>query len=615
MTTSMDAGCLHELFEAQADARGEATAVVCGEVSLSYAALEERSNQLAHYLRRFGVGPGMMVGLYFERSALPIIAILACLKSGAAYVPIDPIHPKERIRYIVDEAEIAALLTDKALFDRAGKVFGGRPIAIDSSSTEIQAQSASRLSRADTGLCPDDLCYVIYTSGSTGRPKGIMTEHRNAYHFATAFNEQCETTAEDRIYQGFPLGFDGSVEEIWMAFSNGATLVLGTKETPRFGNDLAGYLSRHDVTYLSTVPTMPSTITENISSLRQVIVSGEVCPPELVSRWARSGRRMLNVYGPTEATVNTTVAVCEPGRTITIGRPLSGYSTFILNEDMQPVRPGHQGELYIGGAGISRGYLKQPELTARQFVVSPCDGSRLYRTGDLACINTRGELEFFGRIDDQVKIRGYRVELSEIEAMLLEQPNVASATVRLHDRDGIQALAGYVVLNPPSASLDRSALLKELRARLPAYMVPAYLDVIELLPTLTTGKIDRKRLPAPNLPLVDDASVTALPKTPLEVDIAAVWAAVFKVPQVGVEQDFFLELGGHSLLAAQMTAALRSRTGLHVAVRDVYSYPTVRKLAEHLAQQCRELPAPAPVGNPIIPPQVRRVPRPGAVAI
>lgn len=593
---------LHEFFETSADAYGKNIAVVCGEISISYEVMEARANRLAHYLRHIGIGRGTTVGLYFDRSELPIVAILACLKSGAAYVPIDPIHPDERIQYIVGEAEIAALVTETSLLGRAQKVFAGSTVVLDQRAAEINAQSAARLSRTETGLCPDDLCYVIYTSGSTGRPKGVMTEHRNACHFVSAFNERCETTSKDCVYQGFPLGFDGSVEEIWMAFSNGATLVVSTKETPRFGDDLARYLARQRVTYLSTVPTMLSTITEDIPSLRQLVVSGEVCPQELVHRWARPGRRMFNVYGPTEATVNATVAVCEPGQPITIGLPLKGYDTVILDADRRAVPPGEKGELYIGGSGIARGYLKQPELTSRHFVTSPESGTRLYRTGDLVRFNNLGELEYFGRIDDQVKIRGYRVELSEIEAVLLKQPHVVSAAVNVHDRNGVPTLAGYVVLDRSSLSLDRSKLLKELQKQFPPYMVPAYLDVLDSIPTLTTGKIDRRRLPAPVLPLIDEDAVGVPPKTPLERDIAEAWAQLFQVPRVGAEQNFFLDLGGHSLLAAQMTAMVRSRAKLHIAVRDVYSFPTVRTLAEHLEQRGRRTPeapsaAPSPVAS------------------
>jgi non-ribosomal peptide synthetase-like protein len=594
-------GLLHELFEAQVDTTGDATALVCNDVSLSYLELEAEANRLAHHLRDFGAGPDTLIGLCLDRSELPIISILACLKAGAAYVPIDPTHPDERIRYILEEAEITVLISEHALLKRIKRIFDGPLISLDGSLGAIAAKPATRLARADTGLTPEDLCYVIYTSGTTGRPKGVMTEHRNAHHFVEAFNAACTTTPADRIYQGFALGFDGSVEEIWMAFSNGATLIVGSKETPRFGNDLAQFLSRNGVTYFSTVPTMLSTMTDDVPTLRQLVVSGEVCPPELVERWARPDRLMLNVYGPTEATVNTTAKICEPGQPITIGRPIKGYSTFVLDNEMRPVPRGAEGELYVGGVGVSRGYLKQVDLTARHFVPSPIDGTRLYRTGDLAAINDRGEVEFFGRIDDQVKIRGYRVELSEIVSVLLEQENIASAAVTAHNRNGVPTFAAYVVAKDPMIPANRSAIVAGLRAKLPVYMVPAYLDVLDALPMLTTGKVDRKRLPPPATPLVGETSAELPPTSPLEAKIAKVWADLFSIKKVGVEQDFFLDLGGHSLLAAQSVALLRRSADLHIAVRDVYAFPTVRKLAEHLAAvpaQVEAVPAKAE-GDPL----------------
>jgi non-ribosomal peptide synthetase-like protein len=576
-------GCLHQIFEAQSSVRGDAPAVVCDGLVLSYSEVEAASNRLARQLRSAGAGRGSLIGICLNRSERPVIAILACLNAGAAYVPIDPAHPDDRVRYIIEEAEVSVVISEDALVDRIRPVFDGAIVSLDRDAAEIAAQSAERLTRDESGVTPADLCYVIYTSGTTGRPKGVMTEHRNAFHFVQAFNAVCTTTPSDRVYQGFSLGFDGSVEEIWMAFSNGAALVVGSKDTPRFGNDLSQYLSRAGVTYFSTVPTMLSTMTEDIPTLSQLIVSGEVCPPELVARWSRPGRSILNVYGPTEATVNTTAKVCVPGEAITIGHPLPGYSTLVLDRDMRPLPRGTRGELCIGGPGVCRGYLKQMELTSRHFAPSALDGGRIYRTGDLAAINERGEVEFFGRIDDQIKIRGYRVELSEIASVLLEQNNIASAAVVAHDRAGVPTLAAYVVADDREKEIDRVPLLAALKAKLPVYMIPSYLDVLDKLPMLATGKVDRKRLPVPVLPLVDEANVGALPANALEAKIADTWATIFGVATVGVEQDFFLQLGGHSLFAAHMVALLRSRADLHIAVRDVYAFPTVRKLAEHLA--------------------------------
>jgi non-ribosomal peptide synthetase-like protein len=602
-----DTGFLHALFERQVDRQAEAIALACGPVSFTYGELEAGANRLANRLARLRIGPGSLVGIAMERSELPMLAILGCLKAGAAYVPIDPTHPDERIRYIVEEAEIALLMSQRSLLPRLAKVYDGRTMALDAEPA-IAEEPATRISPAATGLMPDDLCYVIYTSGTTGRPKGVMTEHRNAYHFVNAFNEVCTTTPQDRVYQGFALGFDGSVEEMWMAFSNGAALVVGTAETPKFGNELARHLAREGITYFSTVPTMLSTMTETVPSLRQLVVSGEVCPPELVARWARPGRTMLNVYGPTEATVNTTAALCLAGRPITIGRPLPGYEVLILDDEQRTVPDGVKGELYVGGPGLARGYLKRPDLTERSFISWPRDGRRLYRTGDQARVNAGGEIEYFGRMDSQVKIRGYRVELAEIEAVLYEQPHVATAVVHLHAGAGAQRLAAYLRLEPKGAVLDRAAVLAALRSRLPAYMVPAFLDVVDALPTLASGKVDRSCLPPPRQALIDDADAGPPPGTPLETAIAEVWARAFQAPQIGVEQDFFLDLGGHSLIAAQVTAELRSRANVGLAVRDIYAFPTVRKLARHLAQAR----ASAPTAQAEA---VRRKPHVGTVAL
>jgi non-ribosomal peptide synthetase-like protein len=590
--------CLHELFERQADARGKALAIVCGEAELSYAALESRANRLANHLRGLGIGYGAFVGIAFDRSELAIIAILGCLKAGGAYVPLDPSHPDERIRYIAQEAEIAVLLTERPQLARMSALFAGRIVALDDNA-EIAAAPDTRPSRMEVGLSPHDLCYVMYTSGTTGRPKGIMTEHRNAVCFVQAFNKICRTTPDDRVHQGFLLGFDGSVEEIWMALSNGATLVVPSKDAPRFGNDLAYYLRQQRITYFSTVPTMLSTMSEPVPSLRQLVVSGEVCQPQLVERWAAPGRLMLNVYGPTEATVNTTAAVCRPDRPVTIGRALEGYEAFVLDSEMRSLPQGVEGELYIAGGGLARGYLKQPELTTSSFVLSPNDGRRLYRSGDLARINADGEIEYCGRIDTQVKIRGYRVELAEIEAVLLEQEHVSAAVAHRYEREGSQALAAYVVLDDPAASMNRAAMLAALRARLPAYMVPGFLDVLPALPVLGSGKVDRKHLPQPKCALIETAAELTPPATALEATIAGAWAAAFGVPAVGIDQNFFLDLGGHSLLAAQVTGRLRGcAASLDIAVRDVYSFPTVRELARHLGQPSVACHPPRHADNP-----------------
>ena len=582
-------GCLHELFESCVDLFGDSPALISEDETLTYAQLENRANRLAHWLRSREIGAGDLVGIYLERSTRPIIALLGCLKAGAAYVPIDRGLPDERIRHICTEAKLAMILSEGALASRAATLFDGLVLDLAAPSSDHALSPTSRLDRAITGVTPFDLCYVIYTSGTTGKPKGVMTEHRNAHHFVLAFNDICATTPEDRIFQGFALSFDGSVEEIWMAFSNGAALVVGSKDTPRFGNELATFMNKHEINYFSTVPTLLSTITVDIPSLTQIVVSGEVCPTELAARWTRPGRLMLNVYGPTEATVNTTAFECRAGAEITIGRPIRGYSAHILDEGLNPVAPGHKGELFVGGRGVARGYLHRPDLSAERFVALTLPGAeeeRLYRTGDLVRVNNAGELEFFGRIDAQVKIRGYRVELAEIEAVLLEVKGVQAATVKLFEADGLQELAAYVLLEE-GAILDRDELLAKLSAKLPDYMIPAYLDVLTEFPRLTSGKVDRNQLPSPAMPLVRSVAEIVPPATPMEKILADAWTALFRLPEVSVTQDFFLDLGGHSLLAAQLVTRLREESGFDVATRDIYRLPTVRRLGEYLGQRAR----------------------------
>lgn len=579
--------CLHEFFECSSDRARHAPAVVSSHGQVTYGELEAEANRLARVLRKRGAGPGVLIALHFERSPEAILAILATLKSGAAYVPIDPSYPEDRIRHILDESECLLFLTHRRLEDSARVIAKADLLVIDGMADEISAEAPIRLTREETGASPSDLCYVIYTSGTTGRPKGVMTEHRAACNYVAAFNEICATGPEDRIFQGFSLSFDGSVEEIWMAFSNGSSLVLGEPHVPRLGDELARFLAEQEVTYFSTVPTLLSTLSEPFPGLRTLVVSGEPCPQELVHRWSRPGIRMLNVYGPTEATVNTTASECAPGRPITIGKPLRGYELFILDPENRPVPRGESGELLIGGRTLARGYLRQPELTSERFVPTPpglpTASPRLYRTGDWVRENQEGELEFFGRIDSQVKLRGYRIELTEIESLLLEDEQIRWAAVRLHPRHELQELCAYIVLSDPKRPLERQEVLERLKARLPRYMIPSYLDVLEEPPTLTSGKTDRKRLPAPVHPLTGQDELHTPPGDALESKLEKIWASEFGLPQVSVDSDFFTDLGGYSLLAAQMITRVRAETPFQVTLREAYAFPTIRKLAAHLS--------------------------------
>lgn len=595
--------CLHSLFEASADSAPHATALISPAATLSYGELEGLSNQVAHFLRAQGVGKGSFVGIYMDRGSLAILAILGTLKAGATYVPIDPSFPADRIRHIAEETGLSLLLTELALAERTRDFFLGTVIPLDSRSHDLARQPCRRLSPEESGASPSEIAYLIYTSGTTGRPKGVMAEHRHAYRYTLAFNETCGTTSSDRVYQGFSLGFDGSIEEIWMAFSNGSALVVPDKETPKFGAELGSFLDKMGVTYFSTVPTLLSTIPDRIPSLRTLVLSGEICPAELVNRWAHPPLQMWNVYGPTEGTVNTSAFLCQPGKPVTIGKPLRGYDIYILDDQLKPVKRGESGELFVGGNTLARGYLRRPDLTAEKFLTLPeLEGRknvRVYRTGDLVRWNEANELEFFGRIDSQVKIRGYRVELAEIESVLLEHPNIRSAAVKLVEKDGLQELAAYVVPSDASATLDRNELLARLELRLPPYMVPGFLDVLPDFPILASGKTDRNRLPAPVCALVRERGEHKAPTTQTEEMLAAIWAEIFNTRKISAEDNFFHDLGGHSLLAARMVTSLRRTGAQFVAIRDVYTHPTVRKLAHYLdsvraLQKAAALAAPPP---------------------
>jgi non-ribosomal peptide synthetase-like protein len=579
--------CVHEIFERQVARSPEATALVCGDTRYSYAELDRQANRLARLLRERGAGPGSFVLVHFTRSAWPILAILACHKSGAAYVPIDPSYPGERIRHIVEELQPVVGLTDSTLAAGLSQVMPrSRLVVLDVEDRQLTRYPDTGIDRNQSGVSPSSLAYVIYTSGTTGRPKGVMVEHRAVTWYVQAFDEVCSTGPDDRIFQGFSLSFDGSVEEIWMAFSNGSTLVVPSPDTPRFGDELAAYLQAQGITYLSTVPTMLATLTEDVPCLRTIVLSGEVCPADLVDRWAVDGRQLLNVYGPTETTVNTTVAECAPGQPVTIGRPIAGYRLHVVDAELRPVAPGLPGELLISGPTLARGYLGQPELTRERFIefAGPEGPTRCYRTGDVVCWGPGGELEFRGRLDGQVKIRGYRVELAEIETVLAEHPQVRLAAVRLAQRDGLSLLAAYVVLDRPQngTELDRESVRRLLEDRLPAYMVPSTLDVVPELSRTTSGKIDRGALPTPVRPLRHAPERTTGPTTEVERQIADVWQDVLGVGSISVEDDFFRDLGGYSLLAARVVTELRERIALVAQLRDLYECPTVRSLAARL---------------------------------
>ncbi len=437
---------LHEYFELTCDWRSQETAVICGSSRLTYLELEQRANRLAHLLLTRGLVADAPVGILLERSLDTYVALLGILKAGAAFVPLDPSFPTERVTYIAEDARLWGIVTTSAFRKKTGAL-SCAILELDRATHELQAQSELP---PHVSVDPASLCYVIYTSGTTGRPKGVAISHASIVNFLSMVLPIYGVMYDDRVYQGMPISFDFSFEEIWPTWMAGATLIAGPTDSRRLGHGLAEFLIAHQVTVLYCVPTLLATIDCDIPTLRALMVGGEACPADLVRRWSRSERRILNTYGPTETTVTATWCELLPDRPVTIGTPLPTYHAYILDDHLCPVPRGESGELCIGGPGVALGYLNRPDLTESRFVPNPvwyeCTvAPRLYRTGDLARFTPGGEIEYLGRIDTQVKIRGYRIELGEIEQILREEPAVENAVVQPLEVNGtIQDLVGYL---------------------------------------------------------------------------------------------------------------------------------------------------------------------------
>jgi non-ribosomal peptide synthetase-like protein len=618
---------LEQFFEASCDRVPGALAVDDGDVQLTYAELDRLANQLAHHLRGGGIGPGTRVGILLERSWWTYACLLGVLKAGAAFVPIDPASPADRVAYICEDAALHLLLSSSDLAHSTAEA-GPLVWALDQRAGRIAVEPVHRPEPVAGG--DDPVCYVIYTSGSSGRPKGVAVAQSSICNFIDVVPEVYDVRPSDRVYQGMTISFDFSIEEIWPTFAVGATLVVGPNDSRRLGTELAEFLEERGVSVLYCVPTLLATIPRDLPLVRNLLVGGEACPAGLVQRWSRPGRRMLNTYGPTEATVTATWGELVPGRPVTIGRPMPTYSVVILDDDLRAVPDGEVGEICIGGPGVAIGYVGLPEKTADRFVrhpLAPPDPAggpgRLYRTGDLGRIDPDGEVVYLGRADSEVKIRGHRVDLEEIENVLLEDPEVESAVAALVTASGSEELVLYVIRRGPAgpdgaagAGPDGAEFLARshdrLRRRMPAYMVPAYIEVLAEFPTMPSGKVDRHRLPAPvgkRLAVATGDVVGAASE--LEEQVRAAWAQCLGVDaeELSVEADFFGDLGGHSLLAASVVSALRERgVGRTAAIRDLYANPTVRSMAAALEVKARAAATVEPAAHrPAVRHRTRRV--------
>jgi amino acid adenylation domain-containing protein len=575
--------CLHQLFEEQAKLAPERVAVTCGDSQLTYQELDTQANQLAAHLQTLGIKPEVTVGICMERSVEMLVGVLGILKAGGAYVPIDPAYPKERLSFLMADANVGVLVTQTAI--RANlPATAAQIVNLDRDwMSQIPSSDGSQLS---SGVTPDNLAYIIYTSGSTGKPKGVQIPHRNVVNLLNAMRQQPGLAAEDTLISVTTLSFDIAVAELFLALSVGAHLVIARREVASDGNRLMNLMSEVAATYLQATPAtwrLLLTAGWNGSLGMKIISGGEALPRDLANQLIDKGASLWNMYGPTETTIwSSGYRIESIEAPITIGYPLANTQMYILDTQMQPVPVGIAGELHIGGAGIARGYLNRPELTAEKFIANPFDSTaRLYKTGDLARFLPNGQIECLGRIDFQVKVRGFRIEIGEVEATLSEHPAIRECAIAAwKNADSDERLVAYIV----SARGDASATVGEMRTfmkqKVPEFMVPSNFVLMDALPLTANGKVDRKALPKPDVAKSIAENYVA-PRTEIERDMAAIWATILKIERVGIHDNFF-ELGGHSLLAAQLLSRIRQQFAVEIQLRLLFEASTVAELADRI---------------------------------
>jgi amino acid adenylation domain-containing protein len=568
--------CLHELIEAQVERTPDAVALVYGAQQISYRELNARANQLGNYLRSVGVGPEILVGIGIDRSLEMIVGILGILKAGGAYVPLDLSYPEERLALMLEDAGVLVLLTRGHVEGLAVREV--RVVDVDEDWEVISKESGEN----PVNVCtPDNVAYMIYTSGSTGRPKGVLVAHGGLINLLTAQIESFRVTPWNRVLQFASISFDASVSEIFIALCCGASLCLADRPSLMPGPQLIELIHEQAVTHIKIPPSALSALPdEELPGIRLLASAGESCSGDLARRWA-SGRRFLNVYGPTESSVCATIReyAGESGN-FPIGRPINNVQCYVTDRYLNPVPPGVPGELHIGGVGLARGYLGYPDMTAERFIPNPHSdglGERIYKTGDVTRYLPDGNIEFLGRRDFQVKVRGFRIELGEIESVLIRHPDIKEVIAKVHDAsEGRQQLIAYVVPakggSPPAEKLRRY-----LKAKLPEYMIPSVFMTLESMPLTPSGKVDRRALPQPSDTRPELAGVYVAPKRPEEELVAGIWAEVLGIERVGLHDNFF-DLGGHSLLAVRILSRLREAFEVDLPLRSVFEWPSVGEL-------------------------------------
>jgi amino acid adenylation domain-containing protein/non-ribosomal peptide synthase protein (TIGR01720 family) len=572
--------CIHQLFEEQVERTPDAVAVKFEDEQLTYRELNAKANKIAHYLQTLGVEPEVLVGICVERSLEMIVGLLGILKAGGAYVPLDPAYPFERLSLMIEDSQPSVLLTQERLVEELPSHWA-QVICLDSDWEAITHQSQENPSSA---VKTQNLAYVIYTSGSTGKPKGVLVTHQNLLHstYARIFYYS-EAVISFLLLSSF--AFDSSVAGIFWTLCSGGIIVLPQQNFQQCLPQLTKLIAQNQVSHLLCLPSLYTLILEqakNLGSLCTVILAGEPCPTKVIELHIKQlGHTFLfNEYGPTEATVWSTVYCCQSPSQRThalIGRPIANTSIYILDHHLQPVPIGVPGEVYIGGAGIARGYLNYPELTLEKFIPNPFSdksGEYLYKTGDLAHYLTDGNIKFLGRLDNQVKIRGFRIELGEIETVLTAHPEVREAVVIVREDTGAnKSLVAYVVANDYSEI--KNQLRDFLKQNLPDYMVPGIFVILEALPLTTNGKVDRRALPAPSFR--NDSDRLVFPRTSNEEILTGIWKDVLRLELIGIHDNFF-ELGGDSIISLQITARA-NQAGLQITTKQLFQNPTIADLA------------------------------------
>ncbi len=575
---------LHQLVEKQARQTPDNLAIQFGQSQLTYQELDLQSSKLASYLKQAGAGPEQMVGIYLDRGIAMVVGLLGILKSGAAYLPMDPLFPYERLQYMLDDGEAGILLTEERLKSDFPE-FSGKVIAIDTDWEQILNTDSDF-----SGITIDSnaLAYTIYTSGSTGKPKGVQIEHRSVVNFLLSMQREPGLSSSDTLLAVTTLSFDISILEIFLPLITGAKLLLVTKEQSMNGTFLLKTIKDEQVTVMQATPStwrimLDSGWDEKLDL--KVLCGGEALPHDLAKQLIARTSSLWNVYGPTETTIwSTTKNIGEEDR-ITIGRPLNNTQVYITDPRGNLAPKGVIGELCIGGDGVARGYLNRPELTADRFIKNPWSNighARIYRTGDLARILNNGEIECLGRLDNQVKIRGYRIELGEIESSLSAHQAIRDCVVEVKGTGVLDSrLVGYLISEEDRPSVDElKALVKN---QLPDYMVPTHLMFLDEFPKTSNGKIDRKNLPDPDITELQSNSEPTQAAGELEAELVGIWEKLLNVKPIGTTDNFF-DLGGHSLLAARITFQIKKKLGIEIPLETLFKAQTIKELAQEISQ-------------------------------